>query len=228
MLKGIGNFSAGLLVLVCAVQPAWADGYAWGGTVGVDGVGVEVTMMLTESLAVSAAYGGVGIKTTRDISDVSYKLDGKMRSFAFKAHYFPFDGSRFRTSFGWQNNSTEFNAVGEPQAGTFSFNGNTYDASAVKSVNAWMSFPAATPYIGIGWGNPVRPESRWNFTVDLGFQHLSTLNASLTVACNNNQIDQERCNRLKNDVAQEEQQLQDEINKLKWWPVVKAGLHYQF
>ncbi|MDQ5886945.1 MAG: hypothetical protein QG667_231, partial [Pseudomonadota bacterium] len=80
----------------------------------------------------------------------------------------------------------------------------------------------------LGWGNPVWAGSKVNFTVDLGVQYLKSINASLTASCNNAAINQLQCTQLKNDIAQEEAQLQDEMNKVNWWPSARIGLHYQF
>lgn len=215
-------------VLGCFTQLAGADGYAMGVTVGSDGLGVEFTTALTDSLNVSTGYSGISVNTTRQISDISYQLDGKFRSLGFKASYFPIDGSRFRATLGVISNGTEFRANARPDGGTFDINGNKYPATAVSSINAWVAFPATSPYLGIGWGNPVRPETHWNFTFDLGLQYLKSMNASLNATCNNNLINQNQCSQLKNDLAQEEKQLQDDVNKISWWPVMRAGVQYQF
>ncbi len=210
-----------------AALPALAEGYAVGGTFGTDGVGIEYTYALSDSVTVSAGYSGINFNTTRKISAVSYQLDSKLRSLGFKASYFPSDSS-FHVTLGAINNGTEFDAKARPVGDSFELNGNSYPASSVSSINGKLRFPSTTPYIGIGWGNPVRPETRWNFTFDMGFQYLKSVNASLNATCNNSLINQLQCFQLKNDVAQEEKQLQDDVNKNHWWPVLRAGAQYQF
>lgn len=205
-----------------------AEGYAVGGVVGLDGVGVEFSNALTESFNVSMSYAAGKIDTTRTVSGISYRADASLGGVGLKASYFPFASSGFHATLGLLLNNTEIDAEALPDGGFYHINDNAYPASAVGSMKAKIQFPSSSPYLGIGWGNPVRTGSRLNFTFDIGVQYLKSINASLTASCNNSVINQLDCIQLKNSVAQEERQLQDEVSKISWWPTARAGIHYQF
>lgn len=217
---------AAALVLVAVTAVAQADGYAVGAIAGTNGVGLDFTNSLTESFTVSLDYGWGKINTTRSVSDISYKADTSFGGVGFKASYFPVDGSNLRVTAGFLLNNTELDAEAQSDGGFYNINGTQYPASYVGSMKAKIQFPSSSPYIGVGWGNPVRAGSKVNFTVDLGVQYLKSINASLSVTCG--AIDALKCVGLQNSVAIEESQLQDEMNKISWWPSARIGLHYQF
>lgn len=219
---------AAALVLVAVTAVAQADGYAVGAIAGTNGVGLDFTNSLTESFTVSLDYGWGKINTTRSVSDISYKADTSFGGVGFKASYFPVDGSNLRVTAGFLLNNTELDAEAQSDGGFYNINGTQYPASYVGSMKAKIQFPSSSPYVGVGWGNPVRAGSKINFTVDLGVQYLKSINASLTATCNNAAINQLQCTQLKNDITLEEAQLQDEMNKISWWPSARIGLHYQF
>lgn len=216
------------LLFVGATGLAHAEGYAVGGVVGLDGVGVEFSNALTESFNVSMSYGAGKINTTRSVSGISYTADTSVGGIGFKASYFPFASSGFHATAGFLLNNTEIDAEAQSDGGVYYINDNAYPANAVGSMKAKIQFPSSSPYLGIGWGNPVRAGSRLNVTFDVGVQYLKSINASLTASCNNSVINQLQCTQLKNDVALEERQLQDEVNKISWWPTARIGVHYQF
>lgn len=216
------------LLFAGAAGLAQAEGYAVGGVVGLDGVGVEFSNALTESFNVSMSYAAGKINSTRSISDISYRADASLGGVGLKASYFPFASSGFHATAGFLLNNTEIDAEAQSDGGVYYINDNTYPANAVGSMKAKIQFPSSSPYLGIGWGNPVRSGSRLNVTFDIGVQYLKSINASLTASCNNSVINQLQCTQLKNDVALEERQLQDEVNKISWWPTARVGVHYQF
>jgi hypothetical protein len=219
---------AAALALLAVTAGAQADGYAVGGIIGTNGIGLDFTNSLTDTFTVSLDYGKGKINTTRSISDISYKADSTFGGVGFKASYFPLEGSNFHVTGGFLLNNTELDAEAQPDGGYYHINGTPYPASNVGGMRAKIQFPSSSPYIGVGWGNPVRAGSKVNFTVDLGVQYLKSINASLTATCNNSAINGLDCTRLQNDVALEEAQLQSEMNKVSWWPSARIGLHYQF
>ena len=216
------------LLLAAATGMVQADGYAVGVVAGTNGIGLDFTNALTDAFTVSLDYGSGKINTTRSVSDISYKADTTFGGVGFKASYFPLAGSKLHVTAGFLLNNTELDAEAQSEGGSYNINGTKYPASYIGSMKAKIQFPSSSPYIGVGWGNPVWAGSKVNFTVDLGVQYLKSINASLTASCNNAAINQLQCTQLKNDIAQEEAQLQDEMNKVNWWPSARIGLHYQF
>ncbi len=221
--------------LLWVALPVQADGYSAGVIAGTDGAGVELNYLLTESLNVSLGFSAVRLNGERSVSDVRYKVEQSTRSVGFKASYFPFE-SGFHVTGGMIRNSGGLRYHAVPTDGKYRLNANDYDESWVAGVSGSTDLPKNSTYIGIGWGNPLRPAQRWNFSLDVGLQQLTSLAASLAASCNNTKVNQLQCSNLKYNVERDEsQQLQSEVHKLfavpifnHWQPVLRVGAHYQF
>lgn len=105
------------------------------------------------------------------------------------------------------------------------------------NVGANISWPSTAPYIGIGYGRPFKPDSNWSFHFDLGAFYLgsATVNINSTCSTTGGSAQQLACNGASGYINQDAAALantkataQDEINKVKFWPVITLGLTYRF
>jgi len=158
---------------------------------------------------------------------VEYKLDGKLATFDALFDWYVLSGSSFRLTGGIVYNGTRFDAIGVPSVGgSFTFNGNTYSTSDIGRLEGDVKFRRAAPYIGIGWGNALTPNKRWNFGADIGaiYQGNARVNLIPRGCTSSNAV----CTRLASDVAIEELRLQDEVSDYKVYPVLRASISYSF
>jgi hypothetical protein len=158
---------------------------------------------------------------------VDYKLDGKLATFDVLFDWYALSNSSFRLTGGVLYNGTRFNATGVPGAGgKFSFNGNSYSTTDIGSLKGDVTFRRAAPYLGIGWGNALTPNKRWNFGADIGafWQGKATVNLIPYGCTTSNAV----CGQLAKDVAVEELRLQDEASDYKIYPVLRASVSYSF
>ena len=85
---------------------------------------------------------------------------------------------------------------------------------------------SVAPYLGIGYGNV------WtkgvNFYFDLGVMFQGSPKASLTANCGPSIAGTATCTALQNDVAAEQQRLEDKLKKFKYFPVANIGITIGF
>ena len=195
--------------------------------IGTTGVGFHVVVPMESNL-----NGRFGANYFRHDLDqraglVNYHLDGKLQTFDVLFDWYAVPQSSFRLTGGVLYNGTRFNATGKPAVnGSFSFNGTTYSTTDIVSLEGDVTFRRAAPYIGIGWGNALNPNKRWNFSADLGafYQGKAQVNLIPRGCTTTNAV----CGKLARDVAVEELRLSEEASDYKVFPVLRASISYNF
>jgi opacity protein-like surface antigen len=178
------------------------DAFEWTGlSLGINGgtlgYGAELNYHLLDWLNIR---GGLHIfnltyKDTIDQVDVTY--DFEFNGLLLTLDFYPGLMRGFRISAGAGFNDHSVPISGKPRAGGTTIRGEAeYDSIA--------------PYIGIGWGNPVQPDSAFTFTFDLGLmlQDYTLKGADIPAG-------------LRSDI-------EDVLDYAKIYPVIMFGLHYHF
>jgi hypothetical protein len=159
---------------------------------------------------------------------VDYNLKGKLETFDVLFDWYIRDNSAFHLTGGLVYNGTNFDAVAKPNSlGSFTLNGNSYTAADVGLLSGTVDFRKAAPYLGIGWGNPLKLNgSRWQFNSDLGTYYQGKANVHLvSIGCaTSNTV----CKAVATDVAAEAARLADDASSYKFYPVLRASLSYGF
>lgn len=158
---------------------------------------------------------------------VDYHLDGKLQTFDLLFDWYLRPEGDFRLTGGIMYNGSRFNATGKPSVdGVFTFNGVQYGGSDIGTLEGDVTFRRAAPYLGIGWGNALNPNKRWNFSADLGafYQGKATVNLIPFGCVTSATI----CAQLARDVALEEVRLAGEASDYKVYPVLRASVSYRF
>ena len=155
-------------------------------------------------------------------SGVDYDADLKLFSGLLTADWFPASGS-FRISAGALINDNKLEMTGRPANGTYTIGDTTYTAAEVGTLNGTVDFNTLAPYLGVGWGNPFTAGGRWSFTCDIGVVFQGSPEVSYTVD-----------GTLANDATflaelrQEKQELEDELDNYKYYPMLAVGVNYRF
>lgn len=195
--------------------------------IGTTGVGVHLVVPMESTL-----NGRFGINYFKHDFDkrsglVDYHMDGKLQTYDVLFDWYLMSQSSFRVTGGLMYNGTRFNAKGKAAGdGKFTFNGNTYTAADVGTLNGEVTFRRAAPYLGIGWGNALTPNKRWNFSSDIGvfYQGKARVNLVSLGCTTSNAV----CGALARDVNVEELRLSEEASDFKVYPVLRASVSYSF
>jgi hypothetical protein len=159
---------------------------------------------------------------------VDYELKGKLATFDVLFDWYVRDNSALHLTGGLVYNGNNFNAVGKPGIdGMFALNGHNYTTADVGALTGTVDFRKIAPYLGIGWGNPLKLNgSRWQFNTDLGAYYQGNANVHLvSIGCATSQV---VCKALASDVAAETARVREDAASYKFYPVLRASVSYRF
>ncbi|MCW3481470.1 hypothetical protein OL229_18185 [Neisseriaceae bacterium JH1-16] len=223
--------AASLLAAMGVAQAAdvspFDDGYAVAGRLSlVQGGGLELhKTVIQDTLNARLGVFGASWSTDRSNSGVDYNAKLKLFNTALLADYYPLGGA-FRLSGGLVYNGNKLDLDGKPSNGSFTLNGHSYNASDIGPVQGRVDFNKVSPYLGIGWGNPTASGKGLSFVADIGVLVNTSPKAHLSASCGS--LSAGDCAQLQSDVAAQQQQLNDDVGKLKVWPAVSLGVAYRF
>jgi len=187
------------------------------------GLGMDASTPINNNLSVRFNLNGASVTKTdsQDGNDFKGTLD--LFTAGALLDYYPFKNN-FRLSSGVYYNGNGFTGNIKPSAGTdIDIDGTTYSTNDIGSLDSDISFNMIAPYLGIGWGNDAHDKG-WGFTFDLGVMYHGEGTANLKANVINNVIAQQ----IEDDIVAEEKKINDNLAKIKIYPVVALGVNYSF
>lgn len=179
------------------------------------GAGIELGFPLSESFVFRGALNKYSRDDDQTIDDIDYDAELDLKSTALFLDWHPMQGS-FHLTAGYLFSNSELTATATP-TGTYDIGGQPYTADV--TLHGAIDLGSG-PYVGLGWGN--LPAKGFGFTFELGAVSQGTPDASLTVSgADKDLIDPA-------DIAQEEQNMQDDLDEFDLYPVVSLGVSYGF
>ncbi len=150
-------------------------------------------------------------------SGIGYNGKLKLGAVPIALDVFPFR-NWFRLGGGLIINLNEVTATAAGQ--TLEIGDRRYSLPEIGQLTGKAKFNRVAPYFGIGFNNPVKKRGHWGFFVDLGGMYHGrpsiTLQTSITTPL------------LQQDLAKEVLQLNREVEKYRFFPVVQLGISYRF
>jgi hypothetical protein len=205
-----------------------------------DGFGADVATPLNQVLNFRVGGSFFSYSGSFNSDGIAIKGDLKFRSAIATFDYFPFHGG-FHISPGVEvYNGNNLNATANvPPGQQFDLGDTTYLSSTTNPVNgtASLTFGNRTaPRLTVGWGNMV-PRSKKHFTVpfEVGFEYIGQPLLALHLlgyGCLNNNA--ASCVNLATDptalanIQQEQNDANDTLKYLKFYPVISLGFSYKF
>ena len=189
------------------------------------GGGLEFAKGLTSNFGLRGGFNYFSYGYDATESDVEYDLELELKSFGLFADWHPFKGS-FRLSGGFLINGNGLEGKAKPK-GSFEIDGQTYTSSQISSIDLDLSYNTFAPYFGLGWDTTFGDEDNWGFCFDLALAYSGSPDASLRIISDPSMSDVEKST-LETHRKNEESDLQNELDDFEWWPLLSAGLVYQF
>jgi len=194
------------------------------------GVGMDITARVSENVNARAGFGVWSLTEDYQRTDVKYNADVKLRSGAAVMDIYPIEGTEIRLSGGVMLNGNQVDTIGQSetvvvagvQQQVYTIGGRTFTAQEVGTLSGEITFPLVAPFVGVGWGNAVKPGRRLGFTVDLGVMIHGTPQVSLRAT------NQAVTPQLQESIDKEIEDLQAEFDGFKFYPVLQVGISYQF
>lgn len=193
-----------LLLLMTIVLLNTSHAAGLGVRAGTTGLGADFGWGILPTLGGRVGVSGMSFKTDFETTDFNYDADANLANVNAFLDWSPL--GPFRITAGVIANNNKVDLVGRPRTGTL-----PPGSSLTGTVKPEYS---VAPYLGIGYGNV------WtrgvNFYFDLGIMFQGTPQVDLT------------CTPSSACTQAEEQRVQDELNKFKYFPVLNIGITIGF
>jgi hypothetical protein len=217
--------AAGLMMVqgVFAAPAAPVDDSATGigltAKVGTLGLGADLTVGVNHYLGLRLEVNGGSYSDTYEDDDGSIKGDIEWLTYGALLDLYPAGGG-FRISAGGLANKNKVKLSADV-TDTVDLDGHGYWLS---DLHGEATFNELAPYVGIGYGNAVGAGQRWHFACDFGvmFQGEPEITASATAS---DPAIQGEVNRA---LDREVEDIQDDANAFKYYPVISVGVSYKF
>lgn len=189
---------------------------------GTAGIGGEVTIGLIDNLNFRTGYNFFDYDGNATESDIDYDYKLKLRSMPLLVDLHPFGGG-FRVTSGIFLNHNEVTGTAQPTGTTIDIGGTPYLVSQVGTLDAKIDFRKTAPYLGIGWGNAVDGGSPLSLSLDIGVMFQGTPKVSLETSQDTSGIPG-----FNESLDKEIADFKDDIEDLKYYPIISLGIAYKF
>lgn len=202
---------------MCSPAVSYSSRFTFGPAGGTTGVGLEATVGLGENAGLRFSHGMMGGQTTLTYHGIPYSFDASLDWLGAFLDLYPSSGP-FRVSAGALAVMGDVGVAvspGEP----VSVGGMTYSPEQVGTVTGDVHLEPLVPYFGLGWDS--RRTGVLGVSLDMGvaFQkfELELQQVGGTLPMELQQV-------LGVGVEAERQSLEDQLNSLGIYPVVRLGL----
>ena len=198
--------------------------------IGTLGAGLDLSYRMNQKLNARLNFNGGSKSFDGTESGVTYKGSLKLSTVGVLLDYYPFGGG-FRVSAGLYNNGNKLNST-STNATNADIGGVAYDITG--TLDSKVKFKSTAPYLGIGWGNPVKGVKNLRFNIDAGVLAQGAPNAKLTgtgtatPAGGGAAVNISTDAAFLNNLAQEEKDLNDALSNFKAYPAISLGISYGF
>lgn len=215
------NVATAVLLGMLACTTASADGVAVAVRAGTPGLGVELTTRLTRNVNVRLGLNTFKAGYSRVQSDIRYDATLSLRSGVGLLDWHP-TGGAFRLTSGVVYDKNLVRGVGQSSEG-YSIGDTTYLPSDIGTLTVEIPVKKVVPYAGLGLGNAVGRGRRLSFAFDLGVVFQGSPRATLSATGPLGGTPG-----FREDAEAELRDINDDIARFKYFPVLSIGIGFQF
>ncbi len=184
------------------------------------GLGAEVGYRINDYVGVRGGVNAFSFSRTLDIEDITYDGDLTLKSFGAMADLYPFRGG-FHVTGGLRLNYNEADLTGTPSGAFYNVNGTNYPTAAVGRLEGEVDFRRVAPYLGLGWkGSLFSPNLHVGADLGVMFQGKADVSLRATNATVGAL--------LASDIEQARQDIEDEVEDYRFYPVLSVSIGYRF
>ncbi len=206
-------------VLIASTSPSLAQGRdsaAVGAQGSTAGFGPEISYSVSPLLTLRGVGNYLAFDHDRTIEGIDYDFGVDLMSAGGFLDYHPMRNG-FHVSVGALYSENEANLTAFAPAGTI-IGGTILPADSNLSGDLEFSSPIA-PYVGIGYDTTFTSRSNWSFIMRAGVMYQGDPEVTLTESTGA---------ASPGDLAAEASQIEDDVDFLRFYPVVSVGVTYRF
>lgn len=195
------------------------------------GLGGAIVANINPNLNARVGVNAFGFNFTYEETRASYDADVNLFNIATTLDYYPFKNSGFHISPGviYNNNNVDGVATASDIIEDVDLGAFNVDVDDFLSVNADVeSGQNFAPYIGVGWGNPIAGGLRFWGNLGVMFPGSPNVELSPDFQFDENLIPDDIRQEIEDELAQEESDIEDDIDRFNIYPVISLGLSYSF
>jgi len=201
------------------------DEQSIGASIGSIGIDAEYSKLIYPNVALRIAGGGFSYDGSYNDTDAHYETDLNLVNLGVTVEYHPLDNGLYvGAGLFYQNNTVDLSA--KAIDGKYTFNGHDYGADAGTITGSIGGVNNLVPYLGIGYDASLIDDGNLFFTAKVGVWYQGEPEVELSVKdC---KLPAGVCTELKKDLLVEENDINDDIEDYKFWPVLQVGISYRF
>jgi len=222
-LFGGGDRFGGLLTPVAPIEvPLY---YSSALKVGTLGVGIDFAIPMSETFSIRLNVNGASLSQTRTREEIDFDLNLDLLTAGVMVDYYPFTQNALRFSAGVYHYDNKADGTGAPTAERYNVGDSVYTREEMGSATGSLFFENIAPYIGIGYGGKSTHKG-WDFTLDVGLMYHGDSNLEFNLI--GGTLDAQTQADFAQDIELERKDMEDELNKFPFYPVVMVGVSYNF
>ena len=223
-MKNLTTKAALLALLLASSAAAYAD-FGVGLKAGTLGLGVEGRWSPLPWLDLRLGANQYDLDTTGTQASVDYDATFAMENY-FLTGNIRFPLSPFRVTLGAYSNGNEIQMTSQDTvSGILDFGGDSFNTSAIGSLQSVTTFDSTSPYFGVGYDFEVFGKVGLNLDFGVLWQGEPSVSLFATDTANASVAE---LLRLNDALAIESSALEDEISDYKAWPVLSLSFVYNF
>ena len=190
--------------------------------IGTTGGIVEAQAELTPNIQLRGGYNYFQYGADDSYDDIRYNGDLDLSTVGAFIDFRPFGGSFIITGGAYFGEKTQ-NLTAEPGQ-TYQIGGQTYSSAQVGTLTGSADLEDTAPFVGLGWDTTFQGDGNFGFKFIAGAMFTGSPDVELTSTGGSLSNDPN----FQQQLATEEQNLEDDVDKFKVYPVVQAGLTFRF
>lgn len=188
-------------------------------TVGTLGTGLEASYRFAEKAALRGAYRQFSYDGDYEIEGEDFNVDLDLNTTGLMFDFYP-TGESLRFTAGLLHNRSEASISGSYN-GSFDFNGTTFTAPDATNLNGTVTYPDVAPVLSVGWNKHIG--KNFALTAELGAMFMGGGDLSLSASGG---VSGDPT--FQAELEAERASLQDDISKIKVYPVIQVGAAFRF
>jgi hypothetical protein len=190
---------------------------------GTLGLGMDFEYIHNSFLGLRANINGFSYQGSGFLEENEYNFLIDLKTAGLLVDYHPWQNA-FRLSLGMYNNLTKVDATIKPSTGEMVIGDHVYESRQIGDIYTNILLNKTNPYLGLGFSST--DTKGVHMTLDVGVLYIGSPKAKMTAKAAKGYEGLQDI--LDKEVEIEEKNINEDIAKYKYYPVVSVGMQYKF